>query len=486
MGAQSRLEPPDRGIEPRRFGEGLTMRRRIAGFAVALLVGPLLTWLFSSLDSSEQIATELLSFQLLVVVVALLGGIWPALFAAVLSALTVDLFFIEPHLTVAVADPVHAFTLVLYVVIAALVSVVVARAERQTQRARRAAADAELLQAVAGSVLRGQDAVQALLDRTREAFSLVHVRLMEGDAVVASSGEPAPGPGCTRFPVDRETTLEVQGPEPSPSARRLIAVVATQLAAVLEHRRLEEVASEIEPLAASDRVRGALLSALSHDLRRPLAAATAAVGGLRAAGDTLSDADERELLETAEESLEALTGLVTDLIDVSRVQAGSLTIAPVPVDPSDVLARTLDEFGAEFGDEAVAVELAADHGSAQMLADPVLLQRAVANLLANAVRFSPPGTAVRISTRARGDRVEIRVVDHGPGIPADRGEEIFVPFQRLGDTDNTTGLGLGLALSRGFIEAMRGTLVPESTPGGGLTMVVSLPSTARGTEGASR
>jgi len=458
------------------------MRRRIAGFAVALLIGPLLTWLFSSIDSSEQIATELLSFQLLVVVVALVGGIWPALFAAVLSALTLDLFFIEPHLTVAVADPVHAFTLVLYVVIAVLVGVVVARAERQTQRASRAAADAELLQAVAGSVLRGQDAVQALLDRTREAFSLVHVRLMENDAVVASSGEPAPGPSRTRFPVDRETMLEVLGPEPSPSARRLIAVVAMQLAAVLEHRRLEEAASEIEPLATSDRVRGALLSALSHDLRRPLAAATAAVGGLRATGGTLSEADELELLETAEESLEALTRLVTDLLDVSRVQAGALTIAPVPVDPSDVLARALDE----FGDEAAAVELATGHGSAQMLADPVLLQRAIANLLANAVRFSPPGTAVRISTRARDDRVEIRVIDQGPGIPADRGEEIFVPFQRLGDTDNTAGLGLGLALSRGFVEAMRGTLVPESTPGGGLTMTVSLPSAAHDPEGASR
>lgn len=480
MSARQRLGPAEERAEPLRFGEALTPGRRIAGFAIALTIGPLMAWLFRAFHSSESIAVELLSFQLLVVVVAITGGIWPALFAAVLSALTLDLLFIEPHLTVAVANPLHAFILVLHVAIAVLVSIVVGRAERQTQKARRASADAELLQDVAGSVLRGQDAVQALLDRTREAFSLRLVRLAEDGEIIASSGESALEQAGEGFPVDHRTTLETFGRRDlQASEQRLIAVIAAQLAAALEHRRLQAAASEIEPIMASDRVRGALLSALSHDLRKPLAAATAAIGGLRAAGDTLSESDGRELLETAEESLDALTGLVTDLLDVSRVQAGALALSPVAVDPAEVIIPALQELDPAPG----AVDLALEHGHGQVIADPVLLQRAVSNLLANAIRFSPPGAAVEISTRIVDRRVEIRIADHGPGVPVDRRDEIFTPFQRLGDTDNTTGLGLGLALSRGFVEAMHGSLEAESTPGGGLTMAVALPSTAHIEEG---
>lgn len=347
----------------------LARGRMLAGFGLAVAGVPLLALLLRAIHSAESIATEVLSYQLLGVVVALVGGIWPALFVAVVSGLTLDFFFLQPHFQIMIADPLHIAALVLHIAIAALVSFVVDRAERQARSARlyRATAD------------------------------------------------------------------------------------------------------ELEPMAASDRVRGALLSALSHDLRRPLAAATTAVGGLRAADEALSPEDRRELLATADESLAALSTLVTDLLDVSRLQAGALTISTSPVDPADVILPALDEL--ELGPGEVALDLG--HGEAQVLADAVLLQRVLVNLLANAVRYSPAG--VRIVTARVGRRVEIRVVDRGPGIPAERRDDIFVPFQRLGDTDNSTGLGLGLALSRGFVEAMDGTITPEDTPGGGLTMTVSLP-----------
>jgi two-component system sensor histidine kinase KdpD len=450
----------------------LTRKRRILGFVVALLGGPALTGLLSLFRSEDSITTDVLSYQLLVVIVALVGGIWPALFAAVLSGITLDFLFIEPLYTIRIQQPHHLLSLVLYVLIASLVSFVVDRAARYTRAARRSAAESELIQTIAGSVLRGDNAIQALIDRTREAFQLPGVRLMRGEDVLARSGEPLPDNHHASIRITDDTTLELHGPDLAASEQRLLAVVTAQFAATLEHEHLAQTAKQIEPIAASDRVRGALLSALSHDLRRPLAAASAAVGGLKAAGPDLASAQKRELLDTAEESLGALATLVTDLLDVSRLQAGVLTIAEIPTDPAETIAPALDELHLGPTD----VTLALNHGDAVAHADPVLLQRVLVNLLTNAHRYSPAGTPIHVSTSTFADRLEIRIIDRGPGIPPEKLDDIFLPFQRLGDTDNTTGLGLGLALSRGFIEAMHGTLTPEDTPGGGLTMVISLPT----------
>ncbi|MDI6023378.1 DUF4118 domain-containing protein [Leucobacter sp. UT-8R-CII-1-4] len=449
----------------------LTLKRRILGLVVALLGGPALTGVLMLLRSPDSITTDVLSYQLLVVVVALIGGFWPAVFAAVLSGFTLDFFFIEPLFTVHIHNPHHLLSLGLYVLIASLVSFVVDRAAHFTRAARRSAAEAELIQTIAGSVLRGDNAIQALIDRTREAFQLPGVRLLSGGQLVAASGEPVPDNHHTTIRIDEETVLELHGPDLAASDQRLLAVVTAQLSAAIEHQHLALTAEQIEPIAASDRVRGALLSALSHDLRRPVAAASAAIGGLRAAGAKLSAEDTQELLVTAEESLEALATLLTHLLDVSRLQAGVLTIAALPTDPAETIAPALDEL--QLGPGEVTLSLA--HGDALAEADPVLLQRVLVNLLTNAHRFSPADRPIIIGTSTFADNLEIRVVDHGPGIPLEKRDDVFLPFQRLGDTDNSTGLGLGLALSRGFVEAMHGTLVPEDTPGGGLTMVISLP-----------
>lgn len=454
-----------------KLGGALTLRRRIAGFVLALLCGPLLTWLLVSARSEESFTADVLSYQLLVVIVALVGGIWPALFAAVLSGITLDYYFVEPFYTVTITEPSHFLAIVLYVVNASLVSFVVDRAARKTRAARRAAAESELLQIVAGSVLRGGGALQALVERAREAFGLTGVRLVDEENTIASCGEPVPDGTHTALHISGDARLELSGRDLAASERRLLAVIVAQLAAALEHRALRDTADEVAPLAATDRVRRALLSALSHDLRRPLASATAAVSGLRSMCDRLEPRDRDELLETAEESLGTLATLVTDLLDVSRLQAGALAIVTLPTDPADAIVPALDEL--HLGPDNV--ELALDSTTPAVSADPVLLQRVLVNLLTNALRHSPEGTPVRLTTSTFGEIVQIRIIDHGPGIPPDRRDDVFVPFQRLGDTDNTTGLGLGLAISKGFIEGMHGTLVPEDTPGGGLTMVISSP-----------
>ncbi|NQX05880.1 sensor histidine kinase KdpD [Rathayibacter sp. VKM Ac-2856] len=457
-----------------RIDGALTVRRRLLGAAVALVGGPLVTWLLSGLRSDESITSDVLAYQLLVVLVAIVGGLWPALFAAVLSALTLDYFFVDPLYTVTVAEPLHALALVLFVLNAVLVSAVVDRAARRSRAAKRSGAEAEMLATIAGGVIRGQGALQAILERAREAFGLAGVRLVRDGVVVAADGEPRADAEPARIAVGPHAELELHGRELEGSERRLLQVVAAQLDAVLEHAALSETASSLAPLAETDRMRSALLSAVSHDLRRPLAAATAAVSGLRSRDVEWSDSDRSELLATADESLTTLGSLVTDLLDVTRLEAGVLAVSLAPLDAVDVVLPALDELG--LGPAEVDLDL--DPDGPELLADGVLLQRVVVNLLANAVRHAPAGTRVRVSTSVFGGTAQLRIVDHGPGIPIERREEVFVPFQRLGDDDNTTGLGLGLALSKGFTEGMGGTLEAEDTPGGGLTMVVTLPVVA--------
>lgn len=466
------------GFSLPRLGGALSRTRLIAGFAVALIGGPLLSWLLSALHDDTSLTSDVLAYQLLVIVVALVGGLWPGLFAAVLSGLTLNFLFIDPLYTLTIAEPRQFLALLFYVLNALLVSYVVDQAARRSRIARRAAAEAELLATVAGSVLRGEDALQAMVTRTREAFGLTGVRLLVDGESRAADGEPTRDDRVTNVPIGTRGVLELHGQDLEASERRLLQVIATQLDAAIEHGALARAAEAADELAETDRVRSALLAAVGHDLRRPLTSASAAISALRSPDLGLPAEQREELLATAAESLDALAELVTNLLDVSRVQAGALAVQLAPTEIADVVFPALDELG--LGPGEVALDLADD--TQPVLADAGLLQRVVVNLLANAVRHSPAGERVRLAASGFRDAVELRVVDRGPGIPLERRDEVFTPFQRLGDTDNETGLGLGLALSKGFVEGMGGTLEVEDTPGGGLTMVVRLATATNGTE----
>ncbi len=494
-------------------GGALSWRRRLLGAVVALVGGPLLTWVLTAFRSEESITGDVLSYQLLVIVVALIGGIWPALFAAVLSGLTLDFFFIDPVRTLTIGEPAHFAALGLYIVNAVLVSYVVDQAARRTRAASRSAAESELLATIAGGVLRGQDTLHALVARTREAFGLDTARLRAPDGSLlcedappaltraspsssalrvggenpASAAErPAgqdpeppgvrpggrgPAPDPVSIPVGERGVLELEGRTLEAADRRLLAVITAQIDAALEYRDLSRAASEVGPLAEADRVRTALLAAVGHDLRRPLTAATTAVTSLRSADLTFSPEEQDALLETAEQSLGTLADLVTDLLDASRIQAGVLGVVLEPLRPEDVILPALEELDLGPGD--IELELPAE--SPLLLADAVLLQRVLVNLLSNAARHAGGAVPPVLSVSDFGGRAELRIIDRGPGIPDGRKDQVLLPFQRLGDIDNDTGLGLGMALARGFVEGMGGRLTLEDTPGGGLTSVVSLP-----------
>jgi two-component system sensor histidine kinase KdpD len=456
----------------RTLGSALSLRRQLFGFAITVVGLPLLTWPLTAIRTPNTLASEVLAYQLFVVVIALIGGIWPALLAAVGAGLLLDFFFEPPLYVIRIAEPAHFVSLVIFLVVAVLVSVVVDQAARRARSANLSSAEAETLARVATGVIGGRDAVEALTAQLREAFGMATVELSERGTPISASGDATMTDAqdyATRVPIGDTAELVLIGPPLASSDRRVLTAFASQLESALERRRLAAEAEGMRPLAAADRLRSALLAAVGHDLRRPLAAATAAVTSLRSAEVRLTEGDRSELLETADESLASLAELVTDLLDVSRLQAGVLGVTLEPVAVEDVVGDVLDELRLSPGE--ITLELG---DTPAVSADGALLKRVLVNLIANALRFAPAGSPPAVATSRLGDRVQLRVIDSGVGIPESRREEVFLPFQRLGDTDNSAGVGLGLALAKGFVEGMGGTLEAEDTPGGGVTMVVEL------------
>ena len=449
-----------RGL-PRAHG-GIPLQRRLAGYALAVVLAPLLTLFLASLRNELNLTTDVLAFLVAVIAVALVGGFVPAVLEAVAGSLLLNFYFTPPLHKFTIAETNNVLALGVFVAVGLVVSSVVDDAARRSKQAARAAAESQLLVTTAGSILRGQRALAAVLDRVREAFGMQSVTLLE------RAPEPASGPrrpaaewravGCSGAPalarpeeadvdvaVADTLTLALRGRPLPATDRRVLGAFAAYAAVALEQQRLTAEAEAARPIAAADRMRTALLAAVSHDLRTPLASAKAAITSLRSDDVEWGAEDHDELLATADESLDRLTHLVDNLLDMSRLQAGAMSVFPRPAGLDEIVARSLDDLGPDS--RAVVVDVPASLPEVQV--DPAILERVIANLTSNALRYSPAGVPPLLSASALADRVELRVVDRGPGIPAAHRDRMFRPFQRLGDTDNTTGVGLGLAIARG-------------------------------------
>ncbi|WP_082440462.1 ATP-binding protein [Bifidobacterium aesculapii] len=469
---------------PSRRHAPMALGRTVGGLLFAAVSVPVAAWVLSMYSSMAFVQRDALILQLLVVIAAVIGGFVPATLSALLSGLVLDFLYTQPVGTFHVMHASDVATIILYIVVGLIVSAVVDRADSHTRQAQRASAESEILASVAGSVLRSDDPLEAIVHRTREAFGFDCVRVVQDGRIVISDGEPSPakdpdGNQTAGASVEEPETiahdehgpaLKLYGRSIEASDQRMLMAILSQIETVLEHNDLERKASEIGPLAQAERVRTGLLNAVSHDLRRPLASATAAVSGLERMGSTMSERDREDLLSVASNGLKQLTKLVTDLLDVSRIREGALPLSLVATDVGEAIIPLFDELG--IGPWSVDLDIAPD--LPLVVADPPLLRRALSNVVVNALRFTPKNRRVRIAASAFNGVVEIRVADQGPGVPDDRKDDIFLPFHRLGDTDNTTGLGLGMALSKGFVESMGGSISPEDTPGGGLTIVITL------------
>jgi K+-sensing histidine kinase KdpD len=407
------------------------------------------------------------------VAVALIGGTLPALLAALASFLLANWFLTPPYHTFVVEQRDHLIALAVFIVVATTVSVTVELAARQRVTAERSRIEADVLAKFTGAPV-SDTSLADVLEQVRTVFGMTSVALLErrgdNEQPVEIVGPPLHGAPTVRIDAGPGLRLVAEGPELFGEDRRLLARLATAATRAWENQKLADEATQGRQLAEIDRLRSGLLAAVGHDLRTPLAGIKAAVSSLRQEDVPWTPDEEQELLVTIEASADRLEDLIANLLAMSRLQAGALSVHKQPVALDEVVPRAL----IGIPDHSVNVTVADDLPLVE--ADPGLLERVIANLVSNARRFAPEGQPVRVQAEAEERVVRLRVSDRGPGVPREEWTRIFQPFQRLGDrpTDGA-GVGLGLAIARGFTEAMGGTLTPAETPGGGLTMTVTLP-----------
>ncbi|MEV7356643.1 sensor histidine kinase KdpD [Kitasatospora sp. NPDC091276] len=479
-----------RGRVPVRRITDLGRPRTIAGWLIGMAGPPVLALVLTAIGGLG-LSTDMLLFLSLTVCAALVGGLLPAIGSALVASSVLNYYFTPPIHTFTINEPQNIMAVAIFTVVGISVASVVDLAARRTHQAARSQTEAQTLSALAGTVLRGapngDGVLTALMEQVRETFGQESAALLErpeplGAWVPVATAGPRPPErpeeADVDVPVGDSLALVLRGRVLPGADRRLLGAFAAQAAVVLERRRLAREAAAARREAEGNRIRTALLAAVSHDLRTPLAGIKASVTSLRAADVEWAPEDEAELLAGIEAGADRLDHLINNLLDMSRLQTGTVTPLIQETDLDEVVPFALGGVPPE------SVRLDVPETLPMIRADGGLLERSLANLVENAVKYSPDGVKVLVKADALrqpggSGRVELRIVDRGPGVPEDAKERIFAPFQRYGDAPRGAGVGLGLAVARGFVEAMDGTVTAEDTPGGGLTMVVSLPAAER-------
>lgn len=453
-------------------------RRRIIAAWILTAVGiPALTAAMVAVRGDLELSTELLIFLSLVLLVSALGGRLVAAVAAVVSSLAVNWFLVVPHYQLTIADPENALALGVFIAVAVTVGSLVHTVEQRSAEARLARAEAEALARSAAELAADPEPLPGLMGHLRETFGLQGARIRsDAGQVVAASGAAGGEPDLVvelRGGDDAARhQLELFGLRATADEQRVLRVLADQLAVALETEQLAKDAAQAAVLAETDTVRTALLRAVSHDLRTPLASIKTMVSGLRDRSVNWSAEQMAEGLATIDSETDRLTRVVGNLLDASRLQTGALAVELRPTDVAEVVRSAIYSIGAT----ADAFDVAVADDLPFVTADQALLERALANLLANAQRFSPAGRPVRVDAQPVGGTVVLRVVDRGPGIAPEVHAHVLAPFQRLGDTHHGEGAGLGLSIAEGFVEAIGATMTLDETPGGGLTVTITLPT----------
>jgi two-component system sensor histidine kinase KdpD len=498
------------------------------GYAVAVAGVALATLLIAVVEQIEEISNISMLYLLPVLATAVVYGRGPAIAAAVAAFFTYDFFFIDPGYTLTVSDPAEWVALVLLLVTGVVAAQLAELLRQQAREARIREREAVVLFDIVRRLGRSEvgEAARDVAERLRSELGVaavvielerqgpVGVRAAAGDdaAIAAaaqrstpdhllSAGQELPGSGgrwvrivpgyrragaargaLRRVPIEHDgqrlgaITL-VAGEDDelfSPAADRLLSAVAAQIAQTAERESFRRAATEAEILRRTDELKTALLNAVSHDLRTPLASIIASAGSLRQVDVSWSDQDRREFAEAIEEEARRLNRIVGNLLDLSRIEAGTLRPEKGWYDfgalVDDVLGRLR---GAAEGHE-LSSEVPGDLPPVPL--DYVQIDEVLSNLIENAIKYTPPGTNVVVGARVDGADLVVTVDDDGPGIPEDSLERLFERFQRAeGNGGRPAGTGLGLSVAKGLVEAHGGRISAQNRRGGGASFVFTLP-----------
>ena len=478
QGSYERSNSSRQRVTPR-----LDRRRQESAWVLTALGLPLLMVVTVPFRDHIALSTVLLLALALVVALAALGGKIVAVVAAVAASLLVNWFYVPPYGTLTIAEGENLTALLIFVAVAVGVGTLVDRASRRAVEARRARLEAEALARSTTSLAADPEPLPQLVELLRQTFGLAGVRIagtdVDGAVTLAFAGD-VDGAPTTSMPLASslqgspgfQATLQVFGRALSNDDQRLLRVFADQLAVAIDSQRLVADAAEAAALAEVDALRTALLRSVSHDLRTPLASIKAMISGLRDPAVQWTDDQLAEALATVDEETDRLNRLVGNLLDASRLQIGALAVQTQPTVVIDIVDGALKSLDVPID----SVDVVVPDDVPEIMSDPALLERSLANVVGNAVRYNPPGRRVRVEAAAVGDSVHLRVVDRGEGVASGDRARVTMPLQRLGDDQTHDGVGLGLAVARGFVTAMGGTFALEDTPGGGLTVTIVLPS----------
>lgn len=451
----------------------LSRRRRALGLALAILLPIVLTAGLSVWHQTNEALSTML-FLATTVVVALVGGLVPALASAFEGGALLNWFFTPPVGTFTIADPKSVVSLSVSVLLGVAVAGVVDQAVARARAAAHARSEADTLFLLTEQTLVSDLTVERALDVVRETFRQLGAALQQRSSVMSPWENVGVSGDCEGKPesvvrIDEHVQIACWGDPLRASDERVLTAFGHQFQARLERDRLRAQARQVAELEARAGFQTALLAAVSHDLRTPLAAIEAASSSLLDPEVDLPVEYRTELVEMIDDNAKRLERLIANLLDMTRLKTGHLRLVLEPVSPAELAAIVRRDHP--------SLEVHLDPTLPLVQSDQGLIERILGNLVDNASRHQPDSMPAVLDVRPELDEVVFRVIDHGPGVSADRREQMFKPFQQLGDKG--TGVGLGLAVAQGFAHAIGAKIIARDTPGGGLTMELRLPTDCR-------
>lgn len=445
---------------------------------VLILVIPFVNLLLVSLRGHFNLTTTTLLLLVLTVGIAIGSALWLAIASAVENFLFLNYFFTPPLHTFAISDKDDLISLLAFIFFSVVASVILNQLKVRTKRLQQISDEGLFLSRLATDIIRGHNSIEEILENSKATFGISEIAIVSKVAsipkdqiqVVYGAIEVfSPELINSGVKLNSRYSLIANPPIVEIGLHNLLTTFGSQILILLERQILEENERELSDIKQSDQMRAALLTAVSHDLRGPLASTKAAISSLMNTEINWSGSDRQELLETANHSLDQLNNLIENLLDMSRLEGNAISLHWRSVDVEDAISGAIKALKSN----RILADIRIQESLPAINVDPILLERVLVNLIENAIRFNPKDQAIEIEAGCTENGVDIKVIDHGPGVePKNRGK-IFVPFQRLGDRDNTTGVGLGLAIVKGFTELMDGKVSTDETPSGGLTMVLT-------------